>query len=47
MITNLERPIPSSPPSPKPAPPSSQITFDLEPKVHARISPPGKNVFST
>ncbi|XP_061980152.1 formin-like protein 14 [Populus nigra] len=47
MITNLERPVPSSPPSPKPAPPSSQITFDLEPKVHARISPPGQNVFST
>ncbi|KAL9349417.1 hypothetical protein Peur_056672 [Populus x canadensis] len=46
MITNLERPVPSSPSPPKPAPPKHPMTFDLEPKVHAG-SPPGQNVFST
>ncbi|KAJ6945454.1 hypothetical protein NC651_000488 [Populus alba x Populus x berolinensis] len=46
MITNFERPLPSSPPPPKPATPTSQITFDLEPKVHAR-SPPGEYAYSS
>ncbi|CAK7336335.1 unnamed protein product [Dovyalis caffra] len=45
MISNFERPGPR-PPTPKPAPPTHPITFDLEPKVHAR-SQPGQYVFST
>ncbi|KAL9369944.1 hypothetical protein Peur_041143 [Populus x canadensis] len=46
MITNFERPLPSSPPPPDPATPITHITFDLEPKVHAR-SPPGEYAYSS
>ncbi|KAJ6713873.1 hypothetical protein OIU85_025494 [Salix viminalis] len=46
MITNFERPLPSPPPPPYPATPASHITFNLEPKVHAR-SPPGEYVYSS
>ncbi|KAF9686283.1 hypothetical protein SADUNF_Sadunf03G0142700 [Salix dunnii] len=47
MTTNFERPVPSSPPSPKPESPTAQITFDLDPKAHARSPPAGQFVFST
>jgi hypothetical protein len=40
MITNFERPLPSSNPPPDPATPIIPITFDPELKAHAR-SPPG------
>ncbi|KAJ6341176.1 hypothetical protein OIU78_009365 [Salix suchowensis] len=46
MITNFERPLPSPPPPPYPATPRSHITYNLEPKVHAR-SPPGEYVYSS